>query len=295
MRDRAIRGCLVGLILFAALFAIELAASKDSPLNQAHCDQGESNSAKDDKSANWTSLMRTPWSASINGACRAAIAVDRFTDEHHDSIIALGTIIIAMFTFTLWRSTRKLWEAAEQQRRDMLRSIMAAETSANAAKRSADLIPNIERPYVLISSITVEFTFNAAIGRSIPNITITFHNYGRTPANSDEMIIVTRILGQEPGDIGTFNPRDDPNLIAFEREIIIGADKTFACNSLCSDTIGDDNNHDFIKGTISLYCFGKIKYRDIFSDGHETIFCRRFNTLRNEFDIVGGIAKNHST
>jgi hypothetical protein len=33
----------------------------------------------------------------------------------HDNVIAFGTIMVAVFTFTLWQSTKRLWEASERQ------------------------------------------------------------------------------------------------------------------------------------------------------------------------------------
>ena len=36
-------------------------------------------------------------------------------DRHHDVVIALGGLAVALFTFTLWRSTHRLWEAGEKQ------------------------------------------------------------------------------------------------------------------------------------------------------------------------------------
>src|SRR5205085_11515944 len=33
----------------------------------------------------------------------------------HDNIIAFGTILIALFTYVLYRSTNKLWDAGERQ------------------------------------------------------------------------------------------------------------------------------------------------------------------------------------
>src|SRR5262249_45788191 len=35
--------------------------------------------------------------------------------RNHDSITAVSTIFIAIFTLTLWRSTHKMWLAGEQQ------------------------------------------------------------------------------------------------------------------------------------------------------------------------------------
>ena len=36
---------------------------------------------------------------------------DNFT---HDNIVAFGTVMIALFTLTLWRSTKNLWSVTDQ-------------------------------------------------------------------------------------------------------------------------------------------------------------------------------------
>lgn len=41
--------------------------------------------------------------------------IGHFTEKYHDAVIAAGTVFIAIFTFTLWRSTNRLWEAGEKQ------------------------------------------------------------------------------------------------------------------------------------------------------------------------------------
>jgi hypothetical protein len=35
----------------------------------------------------------------------------------HDNVVAFGTITVSVFTYTLWRSTNKLWDAAKEQAR----------------------------------------------------------------------------------------------------------------------------------------------------------------------------------
>src|SRR5436190_11103242 len=39
----------------------------------------------------------------------------RFFWNHagHDNVVALGTVVIAVFTLTLWWSTRRMWQATE--------------------------------------------------------------------------------------------------------------------------------------------------------------------------------------
>jgi hypothetical protein len=88
--------------------------------------------------------------------------------EHHDNIIAFGTIIIAVFTFTLWRSTDKLWNVADREfkaaqarerrgRQDRMqetfrlhRQMTIAERAANAAAKSADAADRSARATVAI-------------------------------------------------------------------------------------------------------------------------------------------------
>jgi hypothetical protein len=48
---------------------------------------------------------------------------------NHDNVVAAGTVMIALFTWTLYRSTNKLWIAGEKQ-------IQIAERSAAVAERS---------------------------------------------------------------------------------------------------------------------------------------------------------------
>ena len=74
MRNFAKKGILAGLILFVV-------ASKDSPFNQVSCDQGGSDAA------DWASLVRMPWSASISGVCYATFTIGKLTNEHHDVIL----------------------------------------------------------------------------------------------------------------------------------------------------------------------------------------------------------------
>ncbi len=58
-------------------------------------------------------------------------------------IAAFSTIAIAVFTFTLWITTRRLWISGDRQ-------IDIITVSANAAKKSADALPALERAYVFL-------------------------------------------------------------------------------------------------------------------------------------------------
>jgi hypothetical protein len=92
-----------------------------------------------------------------------------------DYFVALFTLVLAAVTGFLWFSTHRLWKAGEKQ-------IIAAQTAADAAVKSANTAESaqttLERPYVFIGDI-----FQISMAPDKPR-TITFKatNYGRTPA-----------------------------------------------------------------------------------------------------------------
>lgn len=70
---------------------------------------------------------------------RSGLCSLRLIGAHNGFFSFIGTVAVAAFTFTLWRSTEKLWLADQQTRVDTLRSIVAAENSAIAAASQASL------------------------------------------------------------------------------------------------------------------------------------------------------------
>ncbi|HXW70800.1 MAG TPA: hypothetical protein VEK34_05085 [Methylocella sp.] len=202
--------------------------------------------------------------------------------------------LLVVFNGLLVIATFLLWRAGEKQRKDMLRSIAAAELSANAAKRSTELIPDIQRPYVAITSIVAEFIENAAIGRKIPQLSITFHNFGRTPANIESLVILAEIRDDIPKDSGSEKPQGlAMEVAASEVEILISSDRDYVHQSIgCDGTIGSDNQLQIQQGKINLYCWGHICYRDLIRNSHKTRFCRRYNANTNGFELVGGMERN---
>ena len=103
-----------------------------------------------------------------------------------DNINAFAAVAVAVFTFTLWRSTLKLWEAGEKQ-------IAVAKQSADAAKVSADALKATERGVLIekVAALGLVEAFSAAenfpnsptMGASEINLKaqIALKNYGKTP------------------------------------------------------------------------------------------------------------------
>ena len=80
-----------------------------------------------------------------------------WSGKNHDSIIATGTVFIAIFTCTLWWSTHKLWKAGERQLKITESSVDATTKSANAAEKAAD---------------AADLNARAAIGLKLPLIAV---------------------------------------------------------------------------------------------------------------------------
>ena len=69
--------------------------------------------------------------------CTALFKNLTFIDAYHDTINAFAALLVAIFTFTLWRSTDKLWRASKTQSEDMRDSIAEAARAATAMENVA--------------------------------------------------------------------------------------------------------------------------------------------------------------
>ena len=87
-----------------------------------------------------------------------------FLDAHDGAITAIATAFIALFTFTLYRSTDKLWqdakETGERQASEMMESLRIANMSAEVAARSFNLSREdhiaTHRPHIRVRKIATE-------------------------------------------------------------------------------------------------------------------------------------------
>jgi hypothetical protein len=207
------------------------------------------------------------------------------TRESNDDRIAKYTLWLAILT-------GGLVAVSAIQGFFLLRSDKTARIAAEAAKRSADVIPAIERPYLFIK----EMAANVPIGQyappsqhvpRYPTVDASFFNYGRTPANIAEAAIFVRILDHIPTDADTINVLADEDSKSAV-EVIIGPDRDWSFpTARCIEPITE-----FASGK-ALYCWGYIKYRDIFGNIHPTNFCRQY-AGKDGLVPVGGFERNKS-
>src|SRR5258708_2879603 len=81
--------------------------------------------------------------------------------ENRDAATAVATVFIALFTFTLWRSTQRLMQVTQE--------------SAKLTERSLTML---EGPIIIIGTITMDLRGPP----SVPVIKLQFKNHGRGPA-----------------------------------------------------------------------------------------------------------------
>jgi hypothetical protein len=156
-------------------------------------------------------------------------------------VTAVATCAIAVFTYTLWRSTNKLWEAGE----------------ANANRQL--------RAYVSVSAKELTGVFTGAT----PTIVLTVTNAGHTPAThvmswcrihfvewpcKEEPCIETTNLSE--GSISILGP-GQPTNIGDDLRRYLTAEEVVKLRP---------------KGGYRLLIKGQIAYRDVFGDSHLTMF-----------------------
>jgi hypothetical protein len=126
-----------------------------------------------------------------------------WTQFTHDNITAVGTAFIAIFTLTLWRSTRALWLAGEKQ-------IAVAHRAATAASRQVDAIVAIVSPIMIIPEIKLvgyadevdpASTVDPVLTKPIPNVCRAFvglGNFGRSQVTITHFCLQCDVLSSLP-------------------------------------------------------------------------------------------------
>jgi hypothetical protein len=196
-------------------------------------------------------------------------------------------------------------KSAERQSLDLNRSIAVTERQVAVAERHLstyeESVKRVQRGYLSVTGIESTFAPHLIPGGTVaglpsPSIRVVVRNHGRTPIN----IITSAILTEPhaaPPDIP--KPVELATATTYPAEmifVIIGRNRKHKFPEIGSVRFSDGNVRDELRsGALSLYCYGRITYRDIFMDHHETVFCRRYDALRHEFVPDGGDERNYNT
>lgn len=209
----------------------------------------------------------------------AIFSIGRWIETHSSFVSAASTAAIAFFTLTLWCATRKLWKVSQEQSRDMKTSLTIAQEAADAAKKSADALPAIERAYLFTR---VKRHPPPKPRQLIENIKEGFNqarfiviNQGKTPA------IITKI----DWHVGVMNDMEiDDKISQLESNsvskvpygiITISSGGTGKYLADCHITNPDIQK---INASTAYYvCLGRIEYKDVFRRIRKTVFCWKDN------------------
>jgi hypothetical protein len=186
-----------------------------------------------------------------------------FVSENDRAIEALATLIIAVFTFTLWWSTYRLWKAGERQ-------IEIARDAADAAKQSATHITIAERAWVFAGP-------DAKSTRNEPGlfeVKLWIKNYGKTPGFVK--VIWARFSRDAPYDpVPKYEGAEK-----IQTELVLGTQEGFLWPKPFGTAFGE------------RYFYGYIRYVDIFKAVQVSRFCVRLVPEEGRFEMAGGPAWN---
>jgi hypothetical protein len=194
---------------------------------------------------------------------------------NHENVLAFGTVLIAVFTLTLWRSTRALWEAGERQ----LRLIEAF------SGRQASDTRLLQRAYLSVEPVRV-------VRMVIPPDQAVAHigikNVGNLPARNVSWIIRFRIDaagGRTDFPINRTEAEGD-NVVTPGTTMIQG-----------SGPIATRTIRPFGEPSPFLYVWGAVFYDDGFrGEMRTTLFCHRYNTIGwNGEELPSTFARYHQS
>jgi len=168
----------------------------------------------------------------------------------HDNIVAFGTVMIALFTYVLYRSTHKLWDSHERQLGHLERT----------AKREL-------RAYIVTEVTDLIWPNN---WQGIASVRIAIKNTGQTPAHDLRTVSRTALYDYP------FPPDFDFTLISGEDPSVglLGPGQPTETEGNSDPLSGDDwiviRHGD---GKQRLCTYGTVTYRDAFGDSQWTNFC----------------------
>lgn len=162
-------------------------------------------------------------------------------------MIFTGALVIC--NILMWLATKK--------------SADAAKIAADAAQKSIDTIPTIERAYIYVSSVFADFeSWRHVEGNKRSPIQITVHNYGKTPAKLTDITIEIKVGPSDGRRIYWEDPETDEIRDAVGRFIASSSEGIF--NYYTYNTFGDGGYH--------INFSGEVKYTDIFGKEHTAYF-----------------------
>ncbi len=203
----------------------------------------------------------------IDNTDRGVRCIVDWLETNNEAVMALATIAIALFTFTLWQTS-------EEHSRHMEESIAIANKSADAAKKSADSFQSIERARLFLK---VERDPPPKPGQYIEGVKEGYNQVKISIVNEGKSLAVLTKINWH---VGVMNDKEIDDKISeltsrkteFPNGVIIirreGTKKIPAGYDITKIDLQKINEE-----TAFYVCLGHIKYKDVFRRVRPIVFC----------------------
>ena len=201
----------------------------------------------------------------INNTANGLYCIVDWLDTNSDAVVALATIAIALFTFTLWQTSK-------EHSRHMEASIAVARDTASATKGSAEVLRAIERARIFVNVEHIESGEMKVIEsmQEGPNrIRVNIINEGRSLATITKFnwYVVAIESGEIESKIAELKSLESSMIPVIK---IRGNDTVeriirFEINTSDVQRVETSSAH--------FYCLGYIRYKDVFRNVRPITFC----------------------
>jgi len=202
------------------------------------------------------------------------------------AIEAAATVVLAIVTGALWRSTHLLWVVGRDQHTAAMRQLAVATISAEAAV-------GVEMPRMILVDVQMP-TLLESPRKSLATdgLDIRFQNHGRTSAEIVAECFEWRVL--VPEQLPPIPEYREGNIRPADLGTVVEQQAIFAMTSPISGLYsgrGENLRHildveidSVMAGTAFLWVYGYIVYRDFLSSTHQVGFCTRLEIRRARQD-----------
>jgi hypothetical protein len=231
----------------------------------------------------------------ISAFLTGLVAIGDFLDRHNGAISAISTVFVALFTYTLWRATTRLWQSSQRHARHLEESIAEAGRSATAmehvsvtladtaasAAENTRLVREMSERQARVSALQLRAYFSIQFGTVVPQDNETGYrfeprmliiNTGHTPGYQVRHRINANVLPFPlPADfefpLPDFHPEAGIGTLGPQQRFIIGTPvpHLYSDAEILQIRNGVDRR---------IYIWGAVVYRDAFEVEQFTNFCQ---------------------
>jgi hypothetical protein len=260
---------------------------------------------KQTKSANHYQSLRENPSIVVRSVVRLdlnRVCIGQFANKDVGALSVLAAFIVALFTFTLWRSTDRLWIASERQREDARNAfridvaatkatLAISKTSADAALLTAKNLLRASRPLCVMESLRLG-TFSGAVpdielpkGYYLMSVYGAIANRGSAVAFARDLRLVS-CIDDKVGE--PLRPNDEND--------VPGDNPVFAFSEMPAGQIyiptlpfqATPVNDEFDRKEFPLFVWGYLRYSDLHGIVRRSGFAFEWSFLTQSFHVCGG-------